>query len=199
MILSYLILAHLLGDFVLQPSSLVQWKMKSMKGNFVHVLIHFIVSNLILMPFILNGYEWLVLVILCISFAHFWIDEAKINYDLKHDIKVKPFLIDQMLHLLTILVAYFFINETAWTLPNTSFYQLYTNANIINFASLLVFITSAVDVYLFQKQREKTKKAKLKLKHPINSLLNRIITFSFLYALLMVLSYYASNHAEIIF
>ena len=197
MILSYLILAHLLGDFVLQPASLVQWKMKSMKGVFVHVLIHFVVGNLILLPFILNGYKWLTLVVLCICFAHFWIDQAKINYNLKYDTKVKPFLIDQMLHLLTLLVAYFFISETAWSLPNTHLYQIYTNANIINFGSLLVFITSAVDVYLFEKQREKTEKAKLK--HPINSLLYRIITFSLLYALLMAMSYFASNHAGIIF
>jgi len=197
MILSYLLLAHLLGDFVLQPAGLVQWKMKSKMGIFIHVLIHFIVTNLILIPFIINGYEWLILLVFAVSFTHFWIDEAKINYDLKHDIKVKPFLIDQLLHLLTILVAYFFISDVMWSLPNTYFYQVYTNINIVNFASLLVFITSAVDVYIFQKQREKTKKAKLK--HPINSLLSRIITFSFLYTLLMVLSYYASNHTEIIF
>ncbi len=111
MILSYFILAHLLGDFVFQPTRLVLWKIKSNKGVFVHAFIHFVINLLILMPIIINGYFWLIYIIFGISFLHFWIDKEKINYDLKHDKKVRPFIIDQLLHLLTILLAYFFINR----------------------------------------------------------------------------------------
>jgi len=191
MMLAHLILAHLIGDFILQPTRLVQWKMSSKVGILTHVAIHFFVMTIILTPFLINGYEWLILMIFAICFFHYWIDAAKINYDLKHDTKVKPFIIDQLLHLLTIMIAYFFLANINWTLPNETFYRIYSNVNIINFISLLVFITAVVDIYLFQKTREQNKKAKLN--HPINSLLNRIMTFSILYALLMVLSYYASQ------
>jgi hypothetical protein len=106
MILLYLILSHLIGDFVLQPNKLVHWKIKSKKGAFVHVLIHFIVNLLIFLPFLIKGYLWLIVVFFFMSFIHFWIDEVKIKYDLKYDKKVKAFILDQFLHLLIVFIAY---------------------------------------------------------------------------------------------
>ncbi|MBI5754436.1 DUF3307 domain-containing protein, partial [Candidatus Peregrinibacteria bacterium] len=109
MILGYLIFAHLLGDFIFQPNRLVLWKIKSKCGILTHVIVHFILNLLILSPFIWNGHYWVIAAAFLICFAHFWIDEIKISYDLKHDKKVIPFLIDQLMHLLTILLVYFFI------------------------------------------------------------------------------------------
>lgn len=189
MILGYLMFAHLLGDFIFQPTSLVQWKMKSKNGVFVHVLIHFAISALIIMPFIINGYFWLLGIIAFISFTHFWIDQAKINYNIKHDQKVKPFIIDQLLHLVTLLVIYFFIANIPLQLPTTYFYQLYSDAYIIIFLSLIVFVSTVIEIYHFQKQREKNARAQLKMNS--SRVLTRITVFTVLYIVFVLIGFYA--------
>ncbi len=167
--------------------------MKSRRGVFVHVLIHLLVGILILAPIMINGYLWLIYVLLGINFLHFWIDEAKISYDLKHDKQVKSFLIDQLLHLLTILLAYFFVSHLLITLPNAQFYNIYTDIRIIGFASFLVFSSTVIEVFRFQSVREKHKKAKLRIK--LEKILNRLIVFTLIYGLLTFLAFYASEIA----
>lgn len=189
MLLGYLISSHLLGDFVFQPEKLVFYKMKNIKGVFLHVLIHFITGNLVLLPFIMNGYSWLILVNFGICFFHFWIDQAKINYDLKHDNKVQPFVIDQLLHLLTILVAYFFVSEMSLVLPDIWGYRIYTNINIIIFLSFFIFLSTAIETYRYQILREQDKSARFK-PNPKNILI-RLSVFSTIYLLFMFLALYA--------
>ena len=137
MILGYLILAHLLADFVLQPSKLVLWKIRSKYGVFVHVLVHFVINIIVLLPFILNGYYWPIVAAFVICFAHFWIDQAKISYDLSHDKKVMAFLTDQLIHLLTIMLVYFFVQNLALSLPVSGFYSIYSDIRIVIFFSFL--------------------------------------------------------------
>lgn len=189
MILGYLIFGHLLADFIFQPNSLVIWKHKSKTGIFVHVLIHFFVSIIILLPFLINGYFWLIYVSAGLAFTHFWIDRVKINYDLKHDKKVIPFIIDQLLHLLTILLAYFFIQNISLELPETKFYAIYSDIRIIIFLSFIVFVSTVIEVYHYQKQREKDSQAKLKINS--SQIFIRILVFSIVYLFFMLLSFYA--------
>lgn len=195
MILAYLILAHLIADFVLQPTKLVMWKIKSKNGGIVHALVHFIVSTILLLPIIINGVPWLILVTLAISFIHFWIDGIKINYDIKHDKKVRPFIIDQMLHLLTILLIYFFIQSTTYTLPTQKFYQIYTNIVFVNFVSLVIFFTAVVEVFRYQKEREKDKKAKIEFH--AKDMAKRVVVFSALYIIFMILAIFAFTHSPL--
>lgn len=191
MILGYLIFSHLLGDFVFQPDALVKYKMKSVKGVLIHVLIHFIVSLIVLLPFLINGYFWLIVVVAGISFAHFWIDKAKINYDLKNDKKVLPFVIDQLLHFITILVAYFLIRDLNFSLPETIGYQIYTNINIIVFLSFLIFLSSTTETFRYQMQRERNANAQF---HPsVKNALKRILVFMVFYVAVMLLSFYATK------
>lgn len=188
MLLGYLIFAHLLGDFVLQPSKLVRWKVKSKTGMLVHVLIHFLVNTLVLLPFFLAGQLWLFYVIFILSFVHFWIDEVKISYDLNHDDKVSPFILDQVLHLLTIMLTYFFVNDYKLELPYNSFNLIYSDIRILFFFSFIIFVSKGIEVYRFQKQREKNKKAKF---HPNSDrMISRVIILSALFALFMFLSFY---------
>ncbi len=189
MILAYLILGHLVSDFILQPTGLVLWKMKSKLGGLVHASVHFVISTLLLMPITINGVYWLPLVTLLVSFIHFWIDEAKINYDLRHDNKVQPFLIDQLLHLLTILLVYFFIEETTYLLPNGAFYNFYTNITVVNFFSLLIFFSTVIEVYRFQKEREKNKRATFKVHR--REMLMRVMVFTMLYIMFMAIAVFA--------
>lgn len=188
MILPYLILAHLLGDFIFQPTKLVMWKSESKVGTLTHSAIHFLVILLILSPFILNGHWDLLLVAFGLAFVHFWVDEAKINYDLKHDERVLPFMVDQIIHLITIIVAYLLIMGKTYTLPEGSFFQIYGDIRLVIFLSFIVFVTTVIEVFRFQKDQEKKKATKLK----INSerMLSRVIIFSMLYAIFLFISLY---------
>lgn len=192
MILGYFILAHLLGDFVFQPGSLVLWKGRSKKGVFIHSLIHFGINLLILLPFLTNGYLWLILAAAIISFVHFWLDLAKINYNLTHDQKVWPFVVDQLLHLLTILLVYFFISEIPLTLPENTFYLVYSDIRIIIFLSFIILVSSVIEIFRYEKQREKNKNAKLKIN--TKKMQTRIIVLTLIYALFMLLSFYARGN-----
>lgn len=191
MILSYLIFSHLLGDFVFQPERLVAYKMRSIKGVLLHVTIHFILGNLVLLPFIVNGYEWLIGLNFGICFFHFLIDQAKINYDLKHDNKVQPFVIDQLLHLLTILVAYFFISDIDFKLPNTWGHEIYSNINIIIFLAILIFLSTAIETYRYQILREKDNSARFRPNQ--KKVFIRITVFSAIYLFFIFLAFYATK------
>ena len=191
MLLGYLIFSHLIGDFVFQQERLVIYKMKNIKGVLIHVLIHFIVGNIVLLPFIVNGYSWLIGMNFGICFFHFWIDQAKINYDLKHDKKVQPFVIDQLLHLLTILVAYFFTNNIELKLANGLVYEIYTNINIIIFLSFFIFLSSAIETYRYQILREKN--TMIRFNPNPKKILVRISAFSTIYILFMLLAFYATK------
>lgn len=180
MILGYLIFAHLLGDFVFQPDTLVNWKQKNNWGIFIHVLIHFIITNIIFLPFILNGYIWIFGLIFGVCFIHFFIDFGKIWYEKKHPVKIATFIIDQLLHLIILSLAFFFIKNITLTVQETIFYSLYKDKQIIILLSLLVL------VYIIQEGYH------LLHKTPLPHLA-RIITVILLYALYFLLNFYDSG------
>jgi hypothetical protein len=120
-----------------------------------------------------------------LSILHFIIDEFKINYDLKTDNKVRPFIIDQILHLTAIFIAYFLVKDILITLPSGTFYDYYQDIKIILFVSLMVFFGVVIEVYRYQKIREIDKSAKLKLKP--SKVLDRILVFTISYFLLLLL------------
>ncbi|MFH1283970.1 MAG: DUF3307 domain-containing protein [Candidatus Peregrinibacteria bacterium] len=113
MILVYLILAHLAGDFIFQPKSLVKWKMRSKKGLLVHVFIHFVIILLVLIPYLLKGFLWPLAVAFAISTTHFFIDLAKITYIKRHTSGPKPFFLDQAAHLAVIFLIFILITAIA--------------------------------------------------------------------------------------
>lgn len=151
MILSYIIIAHLIGDFLLQPKNLVDWKIRSKWGTFVHVLIHTVVGFAIISPFLVNGYYQLIYVVLGVNFLHFWIDEAKINYALTHDSKAKPFIIDQLLHFIVLIIAYFTILNAEFILPQTQFYEIYTAPKTITITFVVILIATVLNILRFKK------------------------------------------------
>ncbi|MFH1533956.1 MAG: DUF3307 domain-containing protein [Nitrospirota bacterium] len=151
MILSCLIIAHLIGDFLLQPRKLVDWKIVSKWGTFAHVFIHAVVGFAILFPFLINGYYQLIYIILGVNFMHYWIDEAKINYALTHDNKVKPFIIDQLLHFIVLAIAYLTILNIEFTLPDTRFYEIYTAPKTITLMLVVVLFATVLNTMRFRK------------------------------------------------
>lgn len=93
-------LAHLVGDFVLQWDALALWKSRSLRGVVVHCLILLGVTALFALPF--DPFWWPG--VLFISFTHFLIDAAQ--YYLQPTIApLARFTLDQVLHILMILIA----------------------------------------------------------------------------------------------
>jgi Protein of unknown function (DUF3307) len=101
-----LLIAHLFADFPLQTNLLAAWKEKHWLGIVPHVLIHMGITALLLN----NGQRYWPLVVL-LGIAHFGIDLLKLLYPGKKGIGY--FLLDQMLHFATLLLAAF-MAERAW-------------------------------------------------------------------------------------
>ncbi|SHH43525.1 DUF3307 domain-containing protein [Winogradskyella jejuensis] len=101
-----LILAHLIGDFFLQPQHWVKHKEKQKlksKWLYIHVLIHIVLMFL----FVWDLTLWPLIV--CIGTIHYSIDAAKLLLQNKKN-KRLLFFLDQLLHLLTIFIAVWVFN-----------------------------------------------------------------------------------------
>ncbi|AZB26317.1 MULTISPECIES: DUF3307 domain-containing protein [Chryseobacterium] len=136
MIFIKLILAHLLGDFILQPNSWVadkeNYKLKS-KFLYFHILIHTVLSFIFLWDLQL----WWVAVL--VGITHFIIDAAKLNFQ---TIKTKKrwFFIDQLLHILVIAGASFYFGEF-----NFSFLQ---NQEFLKIMMAALFLTTPASIFI---------------------------------------------------
>lgn len=107
MIFIKLILAHLLGDFILQPNSWVADKEnKKLKSGYlyIHVMIHTVLSFIFLWDLQL----WWVAALIGVS--HFIIDAAKLSFQTMEN-KKNWFFADQALHILVIAGISFYYNE----------------------------------------------------------------------------------------
>ena len=100
-----LVLAHLIGDFVLQPTRWVLHKQSNkIKSKFLylHVLLHFALYMLFLYDLSL----WKIALI--VTIAHFVIDVLKLYSNDLFKNKSIPFFIDQILHILVIYCCAFY-------------------------------------------------------------------------------------------
>ena len=156
--------------------------------EFTHVAIHFVLILIVFLPYLLANQIWPLFAAIGLAIFHFLIDQSKINYDLKHDQKVKPFLVDQIFHFLTIFIAYLLLKDFVEPLAQTTFNQIYTEVRITIFLSFTVLVSTVVEVYYFQRQREKNKNAKLRVN--TDQMLTRILVLTGVYIVFMTLSYF---------
>lgn len=98
MIFIPLILAHLLGDFLLQPNSWVADKERKKAGS-VYLYLHILLHTVLAFVFLWNIELWWIAAVIGVS--HFLIDWAKLNFQ---NAKTKRtwFFVDQLLHVLVI-------------------------------------------------------------------------------------------------
>ena len=97
-----LLIAHLIGDFALQPLKWVKHKAKhkhKSKYLYVHIFIHLILLLLVL-EFDLSLWPYILLIVL----SHLMIDIAKLNLQNTKNTRVL-FFIDQLLHLLVLALV----------------------------------------------------------------------------------------------
>ncbi|MBU2920767.1 DUF3307 domain-containing protein [Winogradskyella psychrotolerans] len=137
-ILLKLLLAHILGDFILQPNSWAKDKRKNKIKSpklYFHILVHLIITTLLLWDLKL----WPIIVfIICL---HFLIDVLKI-YMLNKENEVFLFFIDQALHLLVIFAALHLFTDLP--LIKTEF----KIEEILLFIICLLFLTKPVSVIM---------------------------------------------------
>ena len=98
-----LFLAHLLADFPLQTNTIYNLKKKNAVGVLPHVTIHIAANIIVLIPLLNLALTWVSIAILAI--IHAFLDHVKITLvsSGKKD-NLFYFLIDQGLHLLTIVI-----------------------------------------------------------------------------------------------
>ena len=131
-LLTKLLLAHLIGDFILQPDKWV--KEKELKKHrspklYIHVLLHGVLTMLL----VWDVSAWLPAFIIVVS--HYFIDLTKANFLRPHN-KIFWFIADQLLHLLVIGLVWY-----GWQDPTISFSTLPT-AKILIIVTAIVFLTN---------------------------------------------------------
>ena len=140
LLLLKLLAAHFIGDFVLQPKKWVlhkeKYKVKS-KYLYAHISVHVI----LLLLFLGLNHIWAVVFI---GITHFLIDWAKLAFSTPKNNRVL-FLIDQLAHLLIILLVYYLIEPFAISWSNYFNVQFYL---LLLFLVLTTFV-SAILIKLF--------------------------------------------------
>ncbi|WP_418263021.1 DUF3307 domain-containing protein [Flavobacterium faecale] len=100
------LLAHFVGDFILQPDKWVKAKL-SAKNQLKYLFYHIGVHGLVLLIVLQFQFQYW-LGILSIMFSHFIIDWAKVSFQNKKN-EILLFFVDQLAHFIVIaLVVYFY-------------------------------------------------------------------------------------------
>ncbi len=136
MIFTKLILAHIIGDFILQSNSWVADKEKKQlksKYLYLHVLIHAVISFIFLWDINL----WWIPVL--IGITHFIIDALKLQFQ-KPKTRKLWFFIDQALHILVILGISVFVKEIN--------FEIFNNSELLKYLTAAVFLTTPASMMI---------------------------------------------------
>lgn len=128
MLLLKLILAHLIGDFILQPDSWVKEKEEKKLRTpklYIHALLHGALTLLIVWDLTF----WLPAAIIAVS--HLIIDAAKLLLQ-KEENKRTWFLVDQLLHLAVIATVWY-----CWQIPSLTLGSLITDKSLIYLTAVI--------------------------------------------------------------
>lgn len=134
-----LILAHILGDFVLQPEKWVKQKeLRKLKAPqlYLHVLLH----TALVLVFVADLHFWKAAVLLGV--LHFIIDTIKL-YVQKNDSRRFWFFTDQLAHLLCIVAVWYYYEPQAATLLAS----LYNEQNLV-LLTAYIFVTSPASLII---------------------------------------------------
>jgi hypothetical protein len=132
-----LLLAHLLGDFLLQPTSWVLDK-ETKKHRSIYLYIHTLLHGILAWLFVGDiAFGWFAL---ALAVTHGFIDFLKLQFQ-KKKTKRNWFVIDQILHLITIvIIASFYKNLTVdFTVFDNQFWMLITG---------ILFLTKPTSIFI---------------------------------------------------
>lgn len=177
MLILKLLIAHVLGDFVLQSNKWVKHKEKKKFGSkylYIHTAIH-ILLLLVILGF-QTKYLW---TIILIGFSHFIIDGIKLLKPLKNNRVL--FFLDQLAHLLVICLVWKQLNSIKLELSS-----IITEQNLLLVLTLLL-LTSVTSIVLkvvfstWSKEIEEVSKEDYSLKNAGKyiGILERLFVFAF--------------------
>lgn len=149
-ILTKLFLAHLIGDFVLQPGEWVKDKFQKKIFSskiYLHILIHFSLLFVLLWDISL----WKLAVTLGIT--HFAIDIVKIYFQDKNN-SIRWFFTDQILHIVSIIVIYSIFIKPNWEIIN------FIDEKFLLLTTFIVFITFVSSIIIRITMQRWTKEIK---------------------------------------
>ncbi|WP_223607949.1 DUF3307 domain-containing protein [Chryseobacterium sp. OSA05B] len=136
MIFTKLILAHLFGDFILQPDSWVADKeRRKLKSPYLylHVLIHTVLSFV----FLWNTDLWWVAIL--VGITHFIIDASKLIFQNVKN-KKRWFFIDQMLHIFVIAGISFYFKEFS--------FDFLGHQNVLKIVMAALFLSTPASIFI---------------------------------------------------
>lgn len=151
-LLSILILAHLLADFVFQSDWVAIKKREKISYLFRHafwvILTYFISTS------IFFSYR-LVIIIFVISIAHFFINLCKIKLEKKEKIaEIHLFFLDQLLHFIVILAIYpflgnIYIQNWAYNLYQSiiTYYPIFLNIDLIYMFKFIIILSGYIFIW----------------------------------------------------
>lgn len=142
----YLLLGHLIGDFVLQPLHLVDWKKRHITGVLVHSMIHLLIYLMVLFPYVQDNRVLLILFLL--SAAHLLVDQIKVKTKGKHH--TQYFILDQLTHIVLALIAGYMI----WKINPIAIYDHYKNPWPAIILCVLIAVTYVRKIYFAEKDKE---------------------------------------------
>lgn len=134
MVLVKLVLAHLIGDFFLQPNSWVKSKIENKWRSpalYAHVLVHSLLIFLIFWD--LN--IWIPVVL--IAFSHFVIDGIKVSFQKEHT-RMLWFGLDQCFHLGVLVAVWILFWEISFSVHTESFWAIITGALFLTVPSSVI-------------------------------------------------------------
>jgi len=155
-----LLLAHLIGDFLLQFNAIHRLKSYGLAGITVHVLI--IIDCLIILswPYLHRTDIWVFIAF--IGMTHIIQDWAKLKFTKKSDQTLLLFLIDQMLHISIIALLFITGLQTIQPLPNSDNHillGLYNNNVLILFLIAVIIASYAGHYFIILCKKNYLKKS----------------------------------------
>ncbi len=138
-ILLKLILAHLIGDFVLQPLRWVRHKETHKLGSwvfYVHALLH----GALVMLLLWDWGSWLIALV--VMAVHAAIDALKL-YAQRAKTQIRWFAIDQGLHLVSLIAVWL-----VWTSPQLPWAAVVQNPALWLYLTAIVFLTAAAGILI---------------------------------------------------
>ena len=138
-ILIRLILAHLIGDFVLQPKSWVKEK-ENKKAKSIKLYIHALIHGALSIVLLWDISYWTLAV--AVAVLHLGIDVLKL-YCQKEDSKAKWFLIDQALHIVSLILLLFI-----WFKPQINLSDISLSPSIWVYITAILIITSVSGIVI---------------------------------------------------
>lgn len=169
-----ILLAHLLGDFLLQPTSWVAHKQAHQAKSiylYVHVLVHF------LLLYILTSSDFIYYA-MAIALTHGLIDYLKIKFQKPNSARIW-FMVDQALHLLVLVIValtYQKIDLNLYSIPDKLW--IFATAILALTLPASIFIKNLISIWI---PEDKNTKEDLQNAGKYIGILERLFVFGFIF------------------